>query len=63
MTKPEVDALMKRYRADTLEGLVEALARAVKRLEAEMREMERDTRDIAAEERWRATQGEEYGSY
>jgi hypothetical protein len=29
----------------------------------DQREFQREARDIAAEERWKATQGEDYGSY
>lgn len=34
-----------------------------KQLREQEREFRREARDIAAEERWKATQGEDYGSY
>lgn len=43
------------------------LEREIAKLRAEMiqmeREFQREARDIAAEERWKITQGGEYGSY
>ena len=43
MTKSEVDALMRFYAVDTLEGLVEAQAKHVERLQAKLPPM-RDER-------------------
>lgn len=67
MTKEKMDALMKRYRADTLEGLVEALAHDVECLRENELIERRDAREAladavaAAEARERT--GEPYGTY
>lgn len=68
---PRTDAVIGKQMQDRPEWVdadfARQLEREVTRLRREMREAEREfdreARDIAAEERWKATQGEEYGSY
>jgi hypothetical protein len=73
---PRTDALMRQWSDDgatrgpafiELRNLARQLERDLAALRKEMHEMDRDfqreSREIAAEERWKATQGDEYGSY
>ena len=67
MSKEEIDKLLRRYRVDTLEGLVEAQAREVKRLNEELHQSENDNRhavaDAVAEARHVDRTGDPYGTY
>jgi hypothetical protein len=67
MTKEEMDKLLRRYRVDSVEALVEAQARHIKQLHEDIREMDRDAaeacREAASEARREAETGEPYGTY
>lgn len=62
---PSIPAM--RDAADEIERLHAQIDRMRRDHNAEIREIERDARhaviDAAAEERWKAAQGDEYGSY